>query len=97
MLFYLSFYQQFEVFLEEPDKVKFFQSFLFIKVLDDTLEVLKLRSLVLNFFELKLRVPFNSTLSCIDKNSRVIKIFLKKNLKLSPYQGFYLILIFILI
>ena len=56
-----------------------------------------MRNLVLDPFKLKLRVPFNSAPSCINKCSRVTKIILKKSFKLSPKKRFYLALIFILV
>ena len=43
-----------------------------------------MKNLVLYLFELKLRVSFNSTLNCINKNSGITKKILKKNFKLRP-------------
>ena len=43
----------------------------------------KIRYPVLYFFLLKLRVKFYSIPSCVNKNSKVTKIFLSKNFKLS--------------
>ena len=79
------------------NKVKFFQSFFFIKVLEQKLEIFKVKHLVLSLLELELRILLNSTLSHVNKNSRITKIFLKKNLKLGSKQEFYLALISILI
>ena len=43
-----------------------------------------MRSLVLYFFLLKLRVTFDFTPGRIDESSRVTKIFLKKSLEIDP-------------
>ena len=56
-----------------------------------------MKSPVLHFFELKLRVLFNSTPSSINKSSRITEILLKKSLKLGLEQRFSLIPMFILI
>lgn len=48
--------------------------------------MLKVRTLVLFFFELKLRVLFNSVLSCVDKSFELVL-----------EQKFYLVLIFMLV
>ena len=51
---------------------------------------------VLYLFELKLRVLFNFTLSCINKSSRVTKILSKKNLELNPGWKSYTTPMFVL-
>ena len=42
----------------------------------------KVKSIILKFFLLILKVIFESTLSCIYKNLKFIKIFLKKSFEL---------------
>ena len=64
------------VFSQKPDKIEFFSSFFFIKLLEDRLEMLKMRKLVLYLFELKLIVLFVCALSYFDKSTGVIEIFL---------------------
>ena len=64
------------VFLQKPDKIEFFSSSFFIKLLEDRLEMLKIRDLVLHLFELKLIVLFVCALSYFDKSTGVIEIFL---------------------
>ena len=82
LLFYLCFYWWPKTFAEEPNKVRFFQSFFLIKFLKNGLKVFKERDLVLHLFLLKLRVTFDSALDCVDKNLEVTKIFKKKNLEI---------------
>ena len=81
-LFYLSFYQRFETFVEEPNKVGFFWSSLLIEFLENGLEVFKVRGLVLHLFLLKLRVTFDSALGRVDKSSEITKILSKKSLEI---------------
>lgn len=57
----------------------------------------KMSNLVLYLFLLKSRVILDSALDYINKNSRNIKIFLKKNFKLYLEQRLYLTLFFILV
>ena len=57
----------------------------------------KMSNLVLYLFLLKSKVILDSTLDYINKNSRNIKIFLKKNFKLYLGQRLYLTLFFILV
>lgn len=78
LLFYLSFYWEFKVFLEEFDNIRLFWGVFFIKYLENGLEIFKVKGSVLYFFLLKLRGLFDFTLSCTNKCSRVTKIFLKK-------------------
>ena len=56
-----------------------------------------MRGSVLYLFLLKLRVMFNSTLSCVDKNSGVTKILSKKSLKIGSGQRSYLSSMFVLL
>ena len=56
-----------------------------------------MKSLVLNLFLLKLKMMFDFTPDFLDKSFRIIGIFIKKNLKLSPDQSFYLVPIFLLV
>lgn len=56
-----------------------------------------MRSQALDFFLLKLRVPFDFASGCINKCSRVTKISSKKKLEIYLEQGFYLSLIFVLV
>ena len=81
-LFYLSFYQWSETFAKEPDKVRFFQSSLFIKFLENRLEVFEVRSSVLQFFLLKLRVTFEFALGCINESLRITNILSKKSFEI---------------
>ena len=57
----------------------------------------KVRGQALHLFLLKLRVTFDSAPGCVDGNSRVTKILLKKSLEINPGQGSYLNLIFLLV
>ena len=82
-LFYLSFYRWFETFAEEPNKVGFFRSSLFIEFLENELEVFKIRSSVLHFFLLKLRVTFDFAPSYVNESLGVTKMLLKKSLKIN--------------
>ena len=84
LLFYLGFYRRFETFAEEPNKVGFFQRSFFIEFLENRLEMFKVRSLVLLFFLLKLRVIFDSALGCVNKSSGVTEILLKTSLEIDP-------------
>ena len=59
--------------------------------------MLKEKGLVLQFFQLKLKIPLNLALNCIKESSRITKILLKKSLELGLELEFYLILIFMLI
>ena len=96
-LFYLIFYQRPDTFTEEPSEVGFFQSFFFIKFLENRLKVFQIKNLVLHLFLLKLRVKFDSALGCVNKSLGVPKILFKKSLGINPKQGFYLTLIFELV
>ena len=82
-LFHLSFYRLSETFAEEPNKVRFFWSFLFIEFLGNGFEVFKVRDLVLHLFLLKLRVTFDSVPCRVDENLGVTKILSKKSLKIN--------------
>lgn len=59
--------------------------------------VFKIKEQVLYFFLLKLSIVFDSTLNCVNKYSKVVKMLLKKSFKLSLEQGLYLMPIFILV
>ena len=83
--------------MEELNKLAFFQSFFFIKIFSNRLELFKIINLVLDLFLLKLRVIFDFFLGYVNKNSKLTKNFLKKHFKLSPRQKSDLILIFIIV
>lgn len=57
----------------------------------------KVRGLVLYFFELKLRVSFNSILTYINKNSEIAKFLFSKSFKFAPEHRSYLASMFILV
>ena len=73
-MLHLSFYGWPETFSKKFDKSGFFLSSFFIKLLKDRQEILKVKSSVLYFFELKLRVLFDFSLSCVNKGSKITKI-----------------------
>lgn len=60
----------------------------------DILKLFKVKIQVLYFLLLILRVLFNSILSYINKNTKVVNIFLKNTVKLILYLQTYLSLIF---
>lgn len=59
--------------------------------------MVKKKGLVLQFFQLKLKIPLNLALSCIEESSRITKILLKKSLELGLELEFYMILMFMLV
>ena len=81
-LFHLGFYRRSETFTEEPNKVGFFWSFLFIEFLENGLEVFKVKGPVLHLFLLKLRVTFDSALGRVDESLGLTEILSKKSLKI---------------
>lgn len=83
--------------MEKLNNVRIFQGFFLIEFLKNRLEVLKIGDFVLNLFIVKVKIIFNSTLSCTNISSKVSKVVLKKNLELSLRQQFYLLQIFVLI
>ena len=83
--------------MEEPNEIRLFQSSLFIKLLENELEVFKVKDPVLYYFLLKLKVSFNFTPGYVNKCSEVTKILSKKSLKICPGQGFHLIPMFMLV
>ena len=68
--------------MKKLNKIKYLQNIFFIEFLENILEGFKIKNLILHLFLLKQRVIFNFTLGHINKNSKVIKIFLKKNLEI---------------
>ena len=97
LLFHLSFYRRSETFAKKSNNVGFVQSSLFIKFLENGLEIFKVRDLVFYLFLLKLRVTFDSAPGRVDESSGITKIFLKKSLEIDPGYGFYLTPIFMLV
>lgn len=51
--------------------------------------MLYVKSPILNFFQLVLRVFLDSTLDTINKNHKVLKLFFQKRLKLNPRDKIY--------
>lgn len=65
-----------------------FKVFFFINLLEDKLEIFKVKDLVLYLFKLELKVLFDFILGYVSKSFIVIKIFLKKTFKFSLNKDF---------
>lgn len=85
MTFYLGFDGEFEGFLKVLDQVDHFWSPVSIKFKQDRLQTLKAKNLILKFFKLIQRVPFEFGSNICFKGLEITKICQKKNLNF--FQG----------